>query len=267
MDHIASMEAGTDEGRAPDGLIPSFLAGLAQAMHAAASSERERIADVVAADARTQVEKARARAAIEADALRRSADEDIHGIDAWASRQVKRVRREAARRTKERRADLASYLERHEAIIAIEIAGVETAVAEYSAALDRFVEDLIGSYDPGEIARLADSVPTPPDLDDARARARSGAVAAYEHVDDPSEPATPSEPGIGVMDPEAEGRPGDLPLAVDPLQVPEDEPSVFAATAGSADHASGAIRLFRALAPWATASSPPAEEDTEARRS
>jgi hypothetical protein len=270
MDHIATKEAGTDEGRVPDGPIPSFLAGLAQAMHAAVSSERERIAEVVAADARAQAEKAQARAAIEVDALRRSADEDIRGIEEWASRQVKRIRREAARRTKKRRAELASYLERHEAIIAMEIVGVETAVAAYSAQLDRFVEDLGGSDDPADIARLADAVPLPPDLDEARARARADAVAAYEHVDDPSEPVTSTEPEtdprVGVMDPEAEGRPGDLPIAVDPPPVPEEEPPVFAETAGSAYHANGALRLFRALTPWVSGSTPPTEEDAETRQ-
>jgi hypothetical protein len=277
MDQFASTETGEAEGRVPDGPIPSLLAGFARSMHAAAKRERDRIAALVAADARTQIEKTHARAAIEADAMRRSADEDIRGIQMWSTREVKRIRREATQRTKERHSDLASYLERHETIIATEIAGVETAIAEYSAQLDRFVEDLVGSSDPAEIARLADLVPAPPDLDAARGRARAAAVSAFEKADDPGEPDepdTPAEPaerasdlGLAVMDPEADGRPGDLPGAVDAPQVPEDQPAAIADEATSPEETNGPMRLFRALAPWTTDSSSRTEDDAEARRS
>lgn len=269
MDHTTSIGDGTDEGHAPTGLIPTFRLGLAQAMHGAASRERERIAEMVAGDARDHVEKAHARAVIEAAELRRLADEDVHAIEAWSANEIKRISRETERRTLQRRTDLASYLKRHDAIIATEIAGVETAVVEYSANLARFIEELTTSNDPAEIARRAESVPTPPKLDQVRADARANAVAAYEEADDVAAAQMSSDeasdPGVGVMDPDAEGRPGELPLAVDPLQVAEDEPAEFATTAGSPDHANGAIRLFRAIAPWANASSAPTDEDAEAR--
>ena len=258
-------------------------------MHAALVRERERIDEMVADDAKDHVERARARAALEAAELRRLADDDIHGIEGWAARESKRIRREAARRSKERRADMASYLLRHDAIIDTEIAGLETAVADYSATLAHFVESLIETGDPGEIARRADSVPTPPDLDEVRARARARAVAVYDWVDDAPdaaqagpievEPATPdasepaSDPGVAVMDPEADGRPGDMRLPVDPLQVPEDEP-VGAATAPTPDEETaeangrptGVFRFIRALVPWSAASNVPHGKDSEARR-
>jgi hypothetical protein len=271
MDHTTSIEDGTDEGHAPTGLIPSFRLGLAQAMHGAAARERERIAEMVAGDAKDHVEKAHARAVIEAAELRRLADEDVHAIEAWSATEITRISREAERRTQQRRADLASYLELHRAIIATEIAGVETAVVEYSASLGRFIEELIGSNDPTEIARRAESVPTPPKLDQVRADARANAVAAYEDADDVAAAQmlseTAADRGVGVMDPGAAGRPGELPLAVDPLQVPEDEVAAATATPASADNANGAIRLFRAIAPWTTSSGSPTEDDPEAPRS
>jgi hypothetical protein len=250
-------------------------------MHAAAATERERIGEMVAEDARDHIEKARARGAIEAAELRRLADDEVREIEAWAAREITHVRREADRRTKERRADLASFLHRHDAIIATEIAGVETAVADYAATLAHFVEGLIATAHPGEIARRADSVPPPPDLDDVRAHARAAAVAVYERDDDDvaaagmamgdAPPEAVSDPGVGVMDPEADGRPGELPLAVDPPQVPEDVPNAAEeaetseGATGSSDQPTGALRFFRALVPWPAASGTPPANDSEAR--
>jgi hypothetical protein len=259
-------------------------------MHVAAARERERIGEIVADDAAEHIEKARTRGAIEAAELRRLADDEIREIESWAAREIKHIRHEAGRRSKERRADLASFLQRHDAIIATEIAGVETAVADYAATLAHFVEGLIATADPSEIARRADSVPTPPNLDDARAHARAAAVAVYDRDDDDvaaagmamggstpdsmggDMPEAPSDPGVGVMDPEADGRPGELPLAVDPLQVPEDESNAAEeagtseGTTGSSDQPTGALRFFRALVPWPAASGTPPANDSEAHR-
>ena len=300
MDHIGSGEVGTAEGQAPSGSNPSLLlGGLAHAMHAALVRERERIDAMVADDAKDHVEKARARAAMEATELRRLADDDVREIEAWAAREIKRIRREAARRCKERRSDMALYLQRHAEIIDNEVAGLESAVADYSATLAHFVASLIETGDPGEIARRADSLPTPPDLDEARALARARALAAYDRLDDPpvagsaspdepaptaatveepsaaTEPAAAlSEPGVAVMDPAANGRMADPPLPVDPLQVSEDEPdAVTEPTTHDEEETeangqpSGAFRFFRALVPWSAAPNAQHVKDSEARRS
>jgi hypothetical protein len=288
MDHDASGEARTADGPTSTGPTASLLDGLAHAMHAALRRQRERIDDIVASDAREQTEKTRARAALEAAELRRMADDEVREIEAWKAREIKRIRREAARRSKERRADMASYLLRHDAIIDSEIAGVETAVAAYSAELARFVEDLSATGDPGEMARLADTVPTPPDMREVLALARARAVAAHDMIDDAPdamgaspvdvEPAIPaasepaSDPGVAVMDLEADGRPDNMPLPVDPLQVPEDEP-VGAGEPPMPDEEAteasgrptGAFRFFRALVPWSAASDGPPGKDREAR--
>ncbi len=282
MDQIASGEIGSTDGQTAGGPAPTLLAGLAHAMQMALAHERERIDQMVAKDAKDHVEKARARAAIEADELRRLADDEVRDIEAWAATEIKRIRREAGRRTRERRAEMDSYLQRHHAIIETEIAGLDSAVADYSASLAHFVENLVATGNPGEIARRADTLPAPPDLDAVRAQARSRAVAAYDRVDDapPAEgiaaaadaPDTTSDPGVAVMDPEADGR-RDLPLAVDPSQVSEDEPAEAEPTGHDEEAVeanggqSGAFRFFRALVPWSTASSAAHAKDSEARRS
>ena len=91
-------------------------------------------------------------------------------------------------------------------------------------------------------------------------------------IPEASEPA--SDPGVAVMDPEAAGRPGEMPLPVDPLQVPEEE-QVGAAASPTTDkeateangQPTGAFRFFRALVPWSTASDVQHAKDREARRS
>ena len=146
---------------------------------------------------------------LEADALRRSADEDVDAIATWTTDEIARVHEEAERRKNERHADLETFLERHAAIIDAEVAGVDFAVAEYQATLDAFIEGLLDSNDAADIARRAGTIPAAPDLDRARAEARAAAIAKYVEADG-------GGPGIGVMDPSSVSRPDGLAMAVDP---------------------------------------------------
>jgi F0F1-type ATP synthase membrane subunit b/b' len=216
---------------------PSFLAGLARAMLAAAERERGRIAEVVADDAAENVEKTRTRADAETEELRRLAEADLERIQTWAATEMERIRREAERRTEGRRNDLEAYVAQHDSIIATEIEGVDVAVRGYRATLDQFFDELSVSTDPADIARRAGSLPAPPDLDEVRAVARAGAVAQLanapqEATDEPIgdglgwgvevDPSPPAEAdagvelsaeasaGLGVMDPDAVGRSEDL---------------------------------------------------------
>lgn len=214
------------------GILPAFLAELARAMQAAAERERERIDEVVTKEAAEQVEKSRSRAAAETEELRRLAEEDVARIKEWSTTEIERIRRDADRRTDERRKNLEVYLAKHESIIATEIDGVDTAIRGYRASLDRFFDEFTSSTDPADIARRAGSLPTPPDLDEVRANARVNAIAELanapddaaagpatdEHalvVDAPGssaddaasdEPSSSAETGMGVMDPDAVGR-------------------------------------------------------------
>jgi ribonuclease E len=189
-DHEATASAG------PPGVVPSFLAELTRAMQAAAEQQREHIAGVVAEDAAGEVEKARTRGAAEADELRRLAEEDVGAIKAWQTNEVERIRREAGRRADERRKELETHLAKHDTIIASEVAGVDVAVLDYRATLDRFFDELRGATDPAEIARLAGSLPPPPDLEGVRSAARATTVAelAREPAEEPAREPEPAQP-------------------------------------------------------------------------
>jgi hypothetical protein len=160
-----------------DGLTPSFLAGLAAAMRETAIRERDRISGVVAEDAAAHVEKVRSRAAIETEELRRLAEEDVGHIEGWREAEIARIKDEASQRIDDRRSSLDEYLKQHDAIIDTEIQGVEGAVKEFEATLDRFFAELSEETDPSAIVRRADLLPTPPDLDEVRASARASAMA------------------------------------------------------------------------------------------
>ena len=86
-------------------------------MQAAAVRERDRIAEVVAQDAAEHVEKARTRAAAEAEELSRLAEADVARIKDWSKTEIERIRRDADRRTDERRKSLEVFLAKHESII------------------------------------------------------------------------------------------------------------------------------------------------------
>jgi F0F1-type ATP synthase membrane subunit b/b' len=269
----------TDYGRVPSAaatLLPSFLAELTRAMQAAAEQQRDRIAAVVADEAADQVDKARSRAAVEAEELRRLAEEDVGRIQAWSADETERIRREASRRTDELRKDLEEHLAQHESIIVTEIDGVGVAVRDYRSTLDQFFDELRGATDPAQIARRAGSLPAPPDLESIRGDARASAVArfanapqdatdepvgeelgrAFEAAPGPSADVDVGDEwavagaGLGVMDPEAVGRSEDLPIG----------PAVEDAVAASVQRSSAAVRLVRSIAPWTMA-----EQDEEDR--
>ena len=180
---------------------------------------------------------------LEADALRRSADEDVEAIETWTTDEVVRVHEEAARRRHERHADLETYLERHAAIIDAEVAGVDFAVAEYQATLDAFIEGLLDSNDAADIARRAGTIPAAPDLDRVRAEARAAAIAKYVEADG-------GGPGIGVMDPSSVSRPDGLAMAVDPLQAPDEDLVVVAGAPVAAAPMTATNRLMRVVGQW-----------------
>ena len=173
---VASHADGSDLGEPRASVTDGFLVELAKAMHAAADQERERMELVVADEGAAHVERARARASVEAEEFRRIADEDLESISEWSASEIERIHSEAARRADERRSALDDYIEQHEAIIDTEIQGVDGALAQYRLTLEQFFSELKASTDPAEIARRAGTLPPPPDLDEVRANARAAAV-------------------------------------------------------------------------------------------
>jgi hypothetical protein len=204
-----SAETGRDEApvnAAHVALTPSFLAGLATAMRETAIRERDRISGVVAEDAAAHVEKVRSRAAIETEELRRLAEEDVEHIEQWREGEIARIKEEASQRIDDRRSSLDEYLKQHDAIIETEIQGVDGAVKEYEATLDRFFAELSAETDPSAIVRRAGQLPTPPDLDEIRASARASAMARLADADTgtPSESNAAAEPAEAVAEQDAE---------------------------------------------------------------
>jgi hypothetical protein len=191
------------------GLRPGFLAELAVAMRATAEKERERIAGKVADDAAAHVEKVRARAAIETDELKRLAEEDVHHIESWSAAEMERIRGEADTKIEDRRASLEEYLKQHDMIIDTEIDGVNAAVQDYNATLDRYFEELAGSSDPASIVARAEALPAPPDLDAIRAQARARAVSQFAEREDEQRTveAAPVAEAAPVVEPAAAAEP------------------------------------------------------------
>ena len=240
----ASIAAPMNPMTAPNLSEPArgFLIELTHAMQAAADKQREATNAEVGSMTAAHLERVRARAAAEAEELRRMAQSDVDGIHAWQEAEAERIRAEAERRILARGEELDSYLVRHAAIIDGEVEQIEGAVATYQMRLDEYFDTLTTESSPAEIARLADEIPEPPDLAKVGGAARAQAVAAIAAEDDDNS-FSPTAPG--------------------PELVPVMAPPSGSADAGSngptngsnganGEHTNPAIRLLRSLATLAT---------------
>ncbi len=156
--------------------VHAFRDELARAMQATAERERLRIEAEVDADATAHIEKVRTRASAEATELKRLAEDDVTGIRGWAKSEIERIRGEADSQIDERRDRLEQHLVQHGTIIDGEIDRVSEAVEGYRRELDAFFASMAGERDPSQIARMADTVPGPPDFELIRSIARAEAV-------------------------------------------------------------------------------------------
>jgi hypothetical protein len=173
--------------------LESFKSEIARAMQVAADLERERIEAGVAEEGTAQVEKVYTRAAAEAAELSKHADEDVNRVNAWYKDEVKRIRSEADRQIEDRRSGLEQSLTYHGSLIEAEIESVQLAVEGYRNSLGEFFGRLGEERDPSAIARLAGTLPDPPDLDEIRAEARSVAMEALEQESAGETPEPPDE--------------------------------------------------------------------------
>ena len=208
-----------------------FRDELARAMHAASERERVRIEAAVDEDAIAHVDKVRSRATAESAELKRLAEEDVTGIRSWAKSEIERIRTEADTQINDRRERLEQHLVAHASIIDGEVDRVSEAVDGYRNELDVYFVRLAIERDPSEIARLADAVPEPPDLEVIRAVARAEAVDRLSKLE-----ASAEAPGT------------DAPVAVDPAveatadssSDPEAEAELVAVPMASAESAGDA---------------------------
>jgi len=194
--------------------VSSLLSEIARAMQVAAEQERERIDVSVGEEETAQIEKIHVRAAAESDELKKQAEEDVRLVDAWREDQIQRVREDADRQIDDRRGRLEQSLTHHGSLIQAEVQSVEVAVQGYRASLGAFFGRLSEEKDPSAIARLAGTLPDPPDLQELRADARSGAMKEIEQnsaaeTSDPTAESLATGEGssevgaepVGVMDP------------------------------------------------------------------
>lgn len=215
---VATAEALLPEDAAPPAIprptpVMSLLAEIARAMQVAADQERDRIAVSISEDEVAQIEKIHVRAGAESEELKKHAEEDVSLVDAWREDQIQRIREDADRQIADRRSRLDESITHHGSLIETEVQSVQLAVQDYRASLDAFFGRLSEEKEPSAIARLAGTLPDPPDLQEVRADARSGAMKELERsaagsADRPTEgPATgedSSELGkepVGVMEP------------------------------------------------------------------
>ena len=250
------------EGSAMTATARGFIGELVHAMQAAAEHQREATNTEVEAMTRAHLERVRVRAAAEAEELRRMAQADIDEINAWQEAEAVRVREEAARRIVVRGQELDDYLVRHAAIIDTEVDQIEGAVANYQLELDGFFGKLTSESDPGEIARMADELPPPPDLAKVGGEARAQALAAVAAEGDA---ATASADGVAVADDAtrtadaaADATPADAGPNADRAPVPVMAPKNGAGAAADGGTSAGpdktnpAIRILRSIATLAT---------------
>ena len=111
---------------------------LARAMQAAAQRERLRIEGRIDDDANSHVAKVGSRAAVEAEELKRLAEDDVSRIRTWCKAEVERIRAEADIQVGERRDRLEEHLGQHASIIDGEIDRVAEAVEGYRHELEVF---------------------------------------------------------------------------------------------------------------------------------
>jgi hypothetical protein len=180
-----------------------LLGELARAMHAAATSQYERMNAELERRRAEQVETIAGRAASDVERLKSSSQTDIAAIDSWAKAETERIELERIRRIDARREQLQAQLGRQDTIREREVFAVEAAIDAHRSEIDLFFGRMERELDPAAIAKVASTMPALPPLakiaDDARTRASAEFAELETEVDAPTGglPATPD------ADPEA----------------------------------------------------------------
>ena len=230
-------EASSDDGGGAEpvdaGTVPAFLHEIARQMQAAVDRERGRIAADAVNSLDAHVQKVRMRASIEAEELKRLAEEDVGHINEWSAAEAERLRRETENRIDARREDLERHLRQHDALVEREISGASEAIEEYQAELDRFVSRLAGEREPTEIAQLASQLPEPPRVEEIASAARAEAIAQLSRSEAGDAAAPTGLDLVGVMDPSVIS-PASEPKAQEAAPAEEAAPAKEAAPAEEA---------------------------------
>ncbi len=239
--------AETTEKAAAEAEPDDLLGELSRAMHAAAESQHLRIAEELERQRATQVEAIKARPGSGTAALKKTSQQDVGEIDAWAKTATELIAAERVRRIDARRERLQAELLRQDVIVQREVMAIEAAVEAHQAELDAFFSQLDRESDPAIIAHLASSLPPLPSLTEAADAARRQAVAEFASLDEPAAGATGGDDAaddgvevstsrlMAVMDPTAPGGTG-----AEVARPWESEPRAIAVPAGVGAATTGA---------------------------
>lgn len=223
----------------------NLLGELARAMHAAATSQYERMNADLERRRTEQVAAVAARASSEAENLEASSEQDIGAIDAWAKAETEKIKQERLRRIDTRRVQLATQLERQETIRQREIFAIEVAIDAHRGEIDQFFGRMERETDPTAIARVASSLPPFPSLTDIADEARRGASAEFASLD--GELGTNAAP-----EPEAAAT-GEAPSAAESVEA-SSLPAAARPEESMPDGTVSESRLMAVMAPEATLS-------------
>lgn len=189
LDHATDandpIEAATDAG---DG---NLLGELARAMHAAATSQYQRLNTDLERKRTEQVEAISERASAETETLKADSETDIGSIELWAKAEIEKIKLERLRRIDARREQLAAQLDRQETIKQREVFAIEVAIDAHRNEVDLFFGRMERESDPSAIARVASTMPSFPSLNDVAEQARRGAAAEFASVDSQAAASTP----------------------------------------------------------------------------
>lgn len=189
-----------------------LLGELARAMHAAATSQYERMNAELERRRTEQIESIAARASSEVENLKAGSEGDISAIDAWAKSESEKIKHERLRRIDARREQLASQLERQETIKEREVFSIDVAIDAHRNEIDLFFGRMERETDPAAIARVASTVPPFPPLDEIAEGARRGAAAEFASLEAEAEPAA----AVGESETEASVSDSRLMAVMDP---------------------------------------------------
>ena len=190
--------AASDEG---DG---NLLSELARAMHAAATSQSQRLNADLERRRTEQVESIAERAKTATENLKADSEGDIGAIDAWAKAETEKIKLERLRRIDARREQLSAELGREETIKEREVFAIEVAIDAHRNEMELFFGRLERETDPTSIARVASTMPQFPSLGDIAGQARRSAAAEFATIEGQATPTTPSPETIEATAPAEE---------------------------------------------------------------
>jgi hypothetical protein len=212
-----------------DGKSTRFVAELVRAMQAAAEQNRDAVMAQFRSDSKTFLESVTERAGVEANELRRVADEDLAAIREWSKAEIARIKAESDERVAERRSDLNRQLEEHTSLVELQMQKLRARIQGFEDEMERFFAKVNSEQDPRALAATAQGMPEPPDLPTTDAEVRAEALRELARGPEPMATAAPdaaeetarvqAEPEVTVPDGSAPERP-----AADAQPVADDWP-------------------------------------------